>query len=112
MSTAAFGTTVKVNSDPAIFTMGTRSAAVPLRQQVESALRNTGADICLDFDGVTVTQGYMDELLGVLILRYGPSLLERIAFKACSTDVQAVIQFVATTRAQDYKELSNRAIVS
>lgn len=112
MSTAVFETTVKVNSDPAIFTLGTRSAAVPLRQQVESALRNTGGDICLDFDGVTVTQGYMDELLGVLILRYGPSLLERIAFKACSADVQAVIQFVANTRGRDYKELSNRVGIS
>ena len=112
MSTAAFETTFKVNSNPAIFTMGTRTAAVPLRQQVESALRNTGGDICLDFDGVTVTQGYMDELLGVLILRYGPSLLERVAFKACSTDVQAVIQFVASTRARDYKELVDRVGIS
>jgi hypothetical protein len=112
MPTAAYETTVKACSDPAIGTLGIRSAAIPLRQQVESALRSSDGNICLDFTGLMVTHGYMDGLLGDLILRYGPSLFERVAFKGCSEDVQAVIQFVATTRAQDYKELSNRAIVS
>jgi len=88
--------------------MGTRTAAVPLRSQVESALQNTSGDICLDFTGLTVTQGYMDELLGVLILRYGPSVLQRVAFKSCSEDVKAVIQFVANTRGRDYKEMTTR----
>jgi hypothetical protein len=112
MSVAAFETTVKVNSDPKIFGLGTRSAAKPLRQQVELALQSTQGDICLDFEGITVTQGYMDELLGVLILRYGPSVVERVAFKACSDDVKAVIQFVANTRGRDFKELNNRVGVS
>jgi hypothetical protein len=69
MSTVACETTLKVSTDPSIFILGTRSVAVPLRQQVESALQNERGNICLDFAGVTVTQGYMDELLGVLILR-------------------------------------------
>lgn len=112
MSAAVFETTVKVNSDPEIFGLGTRTAAVPLRQQVEAALRETQGDICLDFSGVTVTQGYMDELLGVLILRHGPSVLQRVAFKACSEDVKSVIQFVANTRGSDYKKLSSEALAS
>jgi hypothetical protein len=112
MSVAAFETTVKVNSDPKVFALGTRSAAKPVRQQVESVLQSAQGDVCLDFEGITVTQGYMDELLGVLILRYGPSVLERVAFKACSEDVKAVIQFVANTRGRDFKELNNRAGVS
>jgi len=112
MSTAAFESTFKVNPDPTIYTLGTRCAAIPLREQVESALQNTDGDICLDFSGVMVTHGFMDSLLGVLILRYGPSLLERIAFKACSEDVQAVLQFVVNTRARGYKGLSNNVGVS
>ncbi len=112
MPVAAFETTLKVNSDPEISALGTRTAAKPLRQQVESELQSTQGDICLDFEGITVTQGYMDELLGVLILRYGPSVLERVAFKACSDDVKAVIQFVANTRGRDFKELTNRVGVS
>jgi hypothetical protein len=86
--------------------------AVPLRQQVESTLQSGSGSVCLDFEGVTVTQSYMDELLGVLILRYGPSLLERVAFKTCSEDVQAVIQFVASARIRDYKELSDKSVTS
>lgn len=46
----------------------------------------------------------MDELLGALILRYGPSVLERVAFKSCSEDVKTVIQFIANTRGRDYKQ--------
>jgi hypothetical protein len=112
MTLAAFETTVKVNTDPAIYTLGTRTAAIPLRQQVESVLKSTQGDICLDFEGTTVTQGYMDELLGVLILRHGPSILARVAFRSCSEDVKAVIQFVANTRGRDFKELNNGAGVS
>jgi hypothetical protein len=112
MTAAVIETTVNVDTDPAIYTMGTRTAAAPLRQQVEAVLRTTHGDICLDFDGITVTQGYMDELLGALILRYGPSVLERVAFKACSDDVKAVIQFVANTRGRDFKELNSRVGVS
>ena len=112
MPTAAYETTVKACSDPSIGTLGIRSAAIPLRQQVESALRNSDGNICLDFTGLMVTHGYMDGLLGDLILRHGPSLFERVAFKGCSEDVRAVIQFVATARAQDYKELANRVGIS
>ena len=112
MPTAAYETTVKVCSDPSIGTLGIRSTAAPLRQQVESALRNSDGNICLDFYRTNGLPGYMDELLGGLILRYGPSLFRRVTFKGCSDDVRAVIQFVATARAQDYKQLSNRVGIS
>jgi len=112
MSAIACETTVKASTDPSIFILGTRSVAVPLRQRVESALQGGSGNICLDFAGVTVTQSYMDELLGVLILRYGPALLERVAFKTCSEDVRAVIQFVASARIRDYKELYNKSALS
>jgi hypothetical protein len=44
----------------------------------------------------------MDEFLGVLILRNGPRILERLAFKGCSEDVKAVIRFVVSTRSKDH----------
>jgi len=112
MFTAACETTVKASTDPSIFILGTRSVAVPLRQRVESALQSGQGNVCLDFAGVSVTQAYMDELLGVLLLRYGPTLLERVAFKMCSEDVRAVIQFVASARIRDYKELTEKAVIS
>ena len=112
MATNTFEMTVKVNSDPAIFGLGVRESAVPLRQQVERALMNSAGDICLDFEGITVTQGYMDELLGVLILRHGLSVLERVAFKSCSDDVKAVIQFVANTRGRDFKQRTDSVAIS
>lgn len=112
MPTVACETTVKASTDPSIFILGTRSVAVPLRQQVETTLQNEKGNICLDFAGMAVTQAYMDELLGVLILRYGPALLERVAFKTCSDDVQAVIRFVATARIRDYQALAEKAVAS
>jgi hypothetical protein len=112
MSTVACETTVKATTDPSIFILGTRNVALPLRQRVESALQSGPGNVCLDFTGVTVTQSYMDELLGVLILRYGPALLERVAFKMCSEDVRAVIQFVASARIRDYRELTEKSVIS
>ena len=109
MSVIACGTTVKASTDPSIFILGTRNVAVPLRQRIESALQGSDASVCLDFGGLAVTQSYMDELLGVLILRYGPSLLQRVAFQECSDDVRAVIQFVASARIRDYRELAERS---
>jgi len=77
---------------------------VPLRQQVERALDQSELTVCIDFGGVTVTQAFTDEFIGVLILRRGPSILERLAFKQCSEDVQAIIRFVVSSRIRDYNE--------
>ena len=104
MSAVDCGSTVLANTDPSIFMLGTRERAVPLRQQVEHALDQSDLTVCIDFRGTSVTQGFMDELLGVLILRRGPSILERLAFKQCTEDVQAVVRFVAACRVRDYNE--------
>jgi uncharacterized protein DUF4325 len=96
---------LRANRHASNYILGTRAEAGDLRPRLESALQETDRQICLDFSGVEVTQSFMDELIGVLMLRYGPSLLDRVAFVGCSDDARAVISFVLEARAADYKRL-------
>lgn len=80
-----------------------REPAVPLRLQVEEALA-IGADMAFDFSGVEVTQRFVDELIGTLILKQGPDVLRQIVFKSCSEEVRAIIEFVAADRADQYRK--------
>lgn len=78
-----------------------RATAAPLREQIEcAALR--GEEVVLDFGGIQATQSFIDELVGNLILRHGPDILERIIFRACSEDVRSTIEFVAADRCDQY----------
>lgn len=81
--------------------VGVRSTAMPLREQVEEVLAQ-GVEVVLDFSSVDVTQSFVDELLGVLILRHGPDILDRLIFKSCMDDVRAIIEFVAADRCDQY----------
>lgn len=81
--------------------LGTRSAAAPVREQAEEVLRGSG-EVVVDFTGIEVTQSFVDELLGVLILRYGCDILQRIVLKGCSDDVRAIIEFVASDRCDQF----------
>lgn len=81
--------------------VGARLTAMPLRGQVEEALAK-GDEIVFDFSLVEATQSFIDELVGVLILRHGPDILDRLIFKSCSDDVRAIIEFVASDRSDQY----------
>lgn len=83
--------------------IGARETAVPLRLQVEEALASR-ADVVFDFSGLEVTQGFVDELIGTLILKQGPDVLGQIVFKSCSEDTRAIIEFVAADRADQYRK--------
>jgi len=83
--------------------IGARETAVPLRLPVEQALA-VGAEVVFDFSGVEVTQGFVDELIGALILKRGPDVLAQMVFKACSDEVRAIIEFVASDRADQYRK--------
>lgn len=80
---------------------GFRAAAVSARQQAEDILTN-GQEVVLDFAGIEVTQSFVDELVGYLILRDGPKILDRIIFKSCSSDTRAIIELVVADRADQY----------
>lgn len=81
--------------------MGMRSSARPIRLQIEQALA-AGQEVTLNFTGVAVTQSFVDELLGALILRDGPGILQRIVLKGCSAETQGIIRFVASDRAEQF----------
>lgn len=81
--------------------VGARATAAPLREQVEEVLTQD-AEVVFDFSAVEATQSFIDELVGVLILRHGPDILDRLIFKSCSDDVRAIIEFVAADRSDQY----------
>jgi len=83
--------------------LGTRHSAKVIRRQLVAALE-LEESVELDFDRVTVTQSFADELLGPLILERGHELLTRMRFKGCSDDVRAVLTFVVGQRLLDYED--------
>jgi len=101
--TAACATFVSARPAPEVFLLGTRDSAAPLRGKVETALKSTAESVCVDFQGLVVTQSFMDEFLGMLILRYGPTILERVVLQNCDDDVKAVAEFVAKIRVRDFQ---------
>ena len=66
------------------------------------ALEQGVGSVCVDFDGLLVSQSFMDEFLGVMILRQGPSVLERVVFRNCNEDVKAAVSLVASVRGAEY----------
>ncbi len=81
--------------------LGTRFIAKTIRTSIEDALSHSD-HVEVDFSGVEVTQSFIDELLGPLLLRKGPQLLTRLAFRGCSENAQAVIRFVVTERLSEF----------
>lgn len=81
--------------------VGTRHKAQSVRASIEEVILQ-GGEVVFDFSNTEVTQSFVDELVGVLILRHGPTVLDRLVFKSCSSSVRAIIEFVATDRCDQY----------
>ena len=81
--------------------IGMRSSAVPIRKTIELALEEE-REVIIDFAGVEVTQSFIDELLGALILREGPEIMQRLILKGCSEQTRGIVKFVATDRAEQF----------
>src|SRR4051812_14913375 len=77
--------------------LGTRHRAKELRKELQQIL-DRGGELILDFSGFDATQSFIDELIGQLVLRQGEAILNRVAFKGCSEDVEAIIRFVVSDR--------------
>jgi hypothetical protein len=82
--------------------LGTRYLAKRIRPSIEQILQES-EPLELDFTGVEVTQSFLDELLGPLLLREGSSALDHIAFRGCSDSAKAVITFVVSGRLRDFE---------
>lgn len=81
--------------------LGMRSSAAPLRRTIELALEKE-REVVVNFTGVEVTQSFVDELLGALILREGPEIMQRLILKGCSNQTRGIVKFVAADRAEQF----------
>lgn len=98
-------TLISICNDGVIGTMGMRATAIPYRQNIESALE-AGEQVTVDFSFLQVTQSFIDELLGNIILRKGMDVLKKLDFKNCNKDVQSIIRFVVTDRARQWQTVA------
>jgi len=83
--------------------LGSRAKAQPIRRDMERVF-DAGGEVVLDFAGVEATQSFIDELVGVLILQHGPSLIKRVNFRNCTKSMQGIVRFVLADRAAQYAQ--------
>jgi hypothetical protein len=88
--------------------LGTRFLGRELRQQLEQLLERPG-DVRIQFEQIGVTQSFLDEFVGVLVVRQGQALVDRLVFVACSRDAQALLELVIGARLDDHDRLSAKA---
>lgn len=81
---------------------GMRSKATPVRERVERAIE-AGHIVELDFAGVDATQSFLDELVGLLVLEHGPSIVRSLKFRNCNDEVKGIVSFVVADRAEQFE---------
>lgn len=82
--------------------LGGRFRARELREELEQLLARAD-EVVLDFTGMkSATQSFVDELVGVLILKHSPDVAQRLVFKGCSEDIKEILNFVVASRSEDY----------
>ncbi len=83
--------------------LGSRFRARELREELEQLLGRAD-EVVLDFTGMkSATQSFVDELVGVLILKHGPDIIQRLVFKGCAEDIKEIIGFIVSSRTDDFK---------
>jgi len=87
--------------DASVRMLGTRHSALDFRKRLEQQLESCQT-LQVDFGGIFVTQGFVDELFGPLILRMGPAIIDRLVFSGCDQDKRAILQLVFADRLQDF----------
>ncbi len=88
--------------------LGSRFRARELREELEQVLARAD-EVVLDFTGMkSATQSFVDELVGVLILKHGPDIVRRLVFKGCAEDIKEIIGFVVSTRTDDFMKKNQR----
>jgi len=83
--------------------VGSRFRERELREEPEQLLGRVD-EIVLDFTGMkSATQSFVDELVGVLILKHGPDIIQRMVFKGCAEDIKEIIGFIVSSCTDDFK---------
>ncbi len=73
--------------------IGSRFTGKEVRQQIAAAL-SASEHVVLDFGGVqSVSDSFLDEMLGMLIEQQGPSVLRRLVFSSCERPIEEAIRF-------------------
>lgn len=83
--------------------LGSRATAKPFRERLEAAW-NSGAHVVLDFGGHEATQGFVDELVGLLVLRHGRTVISQIEFRGCTSTMRGIVRFVLADRAAQHAQ--------
>jgi len=94
------------SNNESVNVLGTRYSAIALRERITRQLESCQT-VQIDFVGVFVTQSFVDELFGPLILRMGPSVIERLTFSGCGEDTRSILSLVFASRLQDYSSRQN-----
>lgn len=88
---------------------GTRFIGQQMRGELE-ALLDRHENVEVDFTGLSATQSFIDEMVGVLVLRYGSTILKRLTFRGCNEDIQTILHFVVSSRLADFE--ANRQLAT
>jgi hypothetical protein len=91
--------------------LGTRFLGRGLRAQLEKLLDVPG-DVRINFGHIGVTQSFLDEFVGVLVVRSGQPLIDRLIFAECSRDARALLELVIGARLEDHERLSAKGRAS
>ncbi|MED5387436.1 MAG: STAS-like domain-containing protein [Pseudomonadota bacterium] len=80
--------------------LSSREKARVIRLEVDSVF-DLGESVVFDFEGVSATQSFLDELIGVLVLKRGADLLKSTEFAHCSNDSKLILKYVVKSRLKD-----------
>lgn len=74
--------------------LGNRYSGRRVREAIEKAFESN-QELELDFSGVpAVSQGFLDEALGVIVRREGPHVTKRLRFLSCESEIREMLEFV------------------
>lgn len=82
--------------------LGTRHSALGLRTKLIELLKDYD-EVVIDFSGLFVSQSFIDELLGQIILTDGPKVMSRLLLKGCQAEVRSIVQLVVNDRSADFE---------
>ena len=87
--------------------LGSRQIAMTIRDELEG-LMASGESVEVDFENTDPTQSFVDELIGVLVLEHGRSVLSKIIFKNCSPNTKTILHLVVSDRLDLHSKTRNQ----
>jgi len=78
--------------------IGSRQIGKVVRERIEKEIEDGVSTITIDFAGIkSVTQSFVDEVIGILIRKYGASFIkDRVLLVNHNEDIRSTFNFVAS----------------